>query len=488
MALLFQVINFDGTEKYDFTNAASKVRLISGSVQDMTSEIGEPVEFRFQTISKGTPTEIREAIAEVEIIFKRATNFFSDLTSQNSIWIHTQTDAAKARRALVMSWTREDTSQQNSDPLLDKTEMVISNWTIVRKGFWEAVTADIFAPTLPTTKLRAGACGVDPWATLALGVAPISTQSSISRGTAPGRIQKIQLELDTVYTDKAWEKLWWGMKLVEALPTPASYYKAFQQYDDLDGEEYDSDVNLLFSNADALNGICCQITFSGSDAFANKVGAPVPDWATDVDNKSGTYLVLMRMRSSTAAGSFRAAMFQSWNDIDNVGSIADTFQDVFVEDDDFHLYEMGVVQVPPEPYRSARRLGGAALGNIRIGLAAERLSVGGYLEVDYFIFIPQEYAVSLSNTRLADNRYMQILTDEEDYVFSFTTKTTGGWEVFVHEMSESNWRWPADPDKYLIVVMAADIAIGDGHHPQNEPLGAFSTIQVYPRYFSYNAD
>jgi hypothetical protein len=78
MALLFKVSNFDDTEKYEFTNANSKVRLISGSLQDSTSEFGEPVEIRFQTVTKGTRTEIREALRDVELIFARATRFFDN--------------------------------------------------------------------------------------------------------------------------------------------------------------------------------------------------------------------------------------------------------------------------------------------------------------------------------------------------------------------------------------------------------------------------
>ena len=498
MAAYLAVANFDETEKYDFTKVANKVKLISGTVVDSTSELGEPVELRFQTVTKGTTIEIRTALAEVEVIFDRASEFSLNLTSENSIWMYMNSDGERIRRALVNSWQRIDTVQGASDPLLDRSHMVISDWAITRKGSWEATLDYIFEPNTLAWKgaggLNSGAAEAGTYSgdgAVADGIA-----TNVGKGTTPGRIRRMYIHIPTVYTTKRFDKIWFGMKTVKTLDTPSNYFKPFATFDSVWGDPdiYDSFINQNYTVGPpditgagvALNGNCIEIQFN-TPTWLNRISVPVPFYNTLPDNQAGAYQILYRMRAATDGDVFRVAMFQAWDKIDNVNSVAETYQDVFVSSDEFHLYEMGAIQVPPENYRSARREVYEEFYQLNLGVAAERISGSGNLLVDYLIWIPQEHNISLTNVEGHAGGPINVITDEEDVVFGYTTIFTPAWEKFVHEVSAINWVWPSDPDRKIIAVMAADIPEGDGNHPLTQEL---TTIQfdVIPRYHSYNID
>ena len=397
MAAYLSVANFDETEKYDFTLSANKVKLISGSLSDTTSEFGEPVELRFQTITKGTAAEIRIALTQVEAIFGRTAKFFLDLTSQNSIWIYANSDGERVRRALVLSWQRVDTVQGPSDPLLDKSLMVISDWVVQRKGYWEATLSHIYDPALTWwSNFNSGGCMAGSYTGDGHGT---EESGMIDKGTAPGRIRQWSFSWPAVYTTKYFNKLWFGMKTTTALDGGGNLFKPYANFDSVwgDPDTYISYIDLNYttglSGTIANNGNCANISFDSpaDPTWQNRLSVPVPFHNTTPRNQKGTYQILFRMRASGANGRFRVAMFQAWDKIDQTYSAAETYQDVFVESDEFHLYEMGVIQVPPENYRSARRVSQEDFYQLNIGLTAERLSASGNgtLQIDYLIWIPQ---------------------------------------------------------------------------------------------------
>ena len=495
MAAYLAVANFDETEKYDFTLSTNKVRFIAGSLSDTTSELGEPVELRFQTITKGTTAQIRTALTEVEAIIGRTAEFFLNLTSQNSIWIYTNSDGERVRRALVLTWQRVDTVQGHSDPLLDISKTVISDWIIQRKGFWEATLSHIYDPALTWwSAFRSGGCQGGSYTGTGHGT---EESGMINKGTALGRIRQWTFSWPTVYTTKYFNKMWLGMKTTTALDGGGNLFKPFANFDNVWGipDTYISYITLNYTSGIsgiALNNNCVDIQFDSpaDPTWQNRISVPVPYHNTTPRNQAGTYQILFRMRASGASGVFRVAMFQAWDKIDQRYSAAETYQDVFVESDEFHLYEMGVIQVPPENFRSARRTTQEDFYQLNIGLTAERISASGNgtLQIDYLIWIPQEHSIALTNIRAkAPGAGVDLITDEEDIVFGQTTVWTPTWEKFIHEVSENNWRWPSDPDRDLIAVMAADIPIGDGHHPMFEAITVYD-FEVIPRYHSYNKD
>jgi len=490
MAAYLSVANVDETEEYDFTKAANKTRLISGSLSDTTSEFGEPVELRFQTITKGTDAEIRASIAEVERVFGRTAKFFSDLTTENSIWIYAHSDGERIRRALVLNWQRVDTVQGASDPLLDKSKMLISDWIIQRKGYWEATLDHIFEPNTlawqASDGLTAGGCGAGSYD--GTGHVADTLSSNLDKGTAPGRIRSMYISMPTVYTTKHFDKIWLGMKTVKTLDVSPNQFKPHASFDSNwgDPDTYDPNINVDYADANALNGKCAWIDFT-NNTWLNRISVPVPYYNTFPDNQAGTYQVLFRMRASHATEVHRTAMFQSWDKIDNQYSVAETYQDVFVDSAQWRLYEMGIIQVPPENFRNARREVYEEFYQLNIGLAAERITGSNDLMIDYMVWIPQEYAIALTNVEAYQGTALEVITDEEDITFGYSTAWTPAWEKFVHEISATNWVWPSDPDRKIIAVLAADIPDGDGHHPMLEDINIIQ-FDIIPRYHSYNID
>jgi hypothetical protein len=326
------------------------------------------------------------------------------------------------------------------------------------------------------------------------GYEAVAAANFLNDGTAPGRIRRTLIEIENTAAAKRWQKAWVGMKIVKSLDT---YFAPIEPFDSVYGHwtpvSYSDDLELNITDTDALNDNTAEVQFDGSAGndfeYKQSVGFPY-ETGMSVDNQRGTYLVLMRMRATTATARFRVAMFQSWEEVDNDGSLVDTYQDVFVESNEWHMYEMGTVQVPPEPFRAARRVAYPELYQNMIGYAAERLTAAdGALRVDYLLVIPQEHALSIHNMYAGSGQPANVIVDEEDFLIGYTTKYTAGWEKYIHEIAATNWVWPADPNRYLIVVAAADTAEGDGHHEIAATIKAFDlNFYVIPRYFSYNAD
>jgi hypothetical protein len=316
MPAVFKVANFDKTQSYDFTSSGSKVRLIAGTLSDTTSENGEPVELRFQTITKGTEVEIREAIRDVEYIFARSTRFHLDQTEQNSIWIYAQSQGSeKERRSLVMTWQRTDTVQNQSDPLLDRTLTVVSDWSITRNGYWEAIAANII--TLSDSNAfftglndYGGYTGNPPPPASNRGFALVNTP--FDYGTAPGRISQLGINsADQPVT----QRFWFGIKPVNAASITSANWSAHASFDNTYGDPltylgFDEDHDDSW----ALNGKCGRVNGSMS-SFYNRAAVRVPPAGLASPPADelirGTYLVLFRMRTQNGLNTFRTAMFTS---------------------------------------------------------------------------------------------------------------------------------------------------------------------------------
>ena len=491
MPAVLKVANFDKTQSYDFTNSSSKVRLIAGTFSDTTSENGEPVELRFQTITKGTEVQRREALRDVEYIFARATRFLLDLTEQNSIWMYAQSQGSeKERRSLVMSWQRTDTVQNQSDPLLDRTQTVISDWSITRNGYWEAIAANIITLSDSNAFFDGlndfGAyTGNPPPPAANKGFALVSTP--FNYGTAPGRIEQFGINSAT---QDITERFWFGIKPVNA---NVSTWKAHANFDDTYGVPVDLiDYDTDHDDAWALNSKCGRVTFAtGDNKFYNRSAVLIPP-ATLTSPPAdelirGTYLVLMRMRASTTGSTFRTAMFTT---VSNAGFLDDTYQDVYLYSNYYYFYEMGVIQVPHESFRKARRDVLSPFDSFRIGIAAERLSGTAELYLDYLVIVPQDHAISSKEMSQLDTMDGFIVGDEDGVITGISEDTVSASsfkQIFMHELSSSNWAFPADPAQNAIVVAVVDSKPSSTQHVKASQTCTYS-MKIVPRYFSYNAD
>jgi hypothetical protein len=182
-------------------------------------------------------------------------------------------------------------------------------------------------------------------------------------------------------------------------------------------------------------------------------------------------------------------MFHSWNNFQVVGGVQDHYDDVYVEDTEWHMYEMGVIQVPPEGFRAARQLDYDDLYAMNLGISAERITGSNDLFIDYMCWIPQEhylYASNIWGTNTAGYDNARMYTTEDDEIVGITHKTGSPWAAYRHEITSKNWTWPADPDKKLIVVACSDTYPSGSAHEFDISLEV--SVEIIPRYFSYNAD
>lgn len=477
---IFELTNHDETDDYDFVDSNSKVRYISKSFNDQTSRDEEDVEITFRTITKGADdAEVRLAIAEVEVLLDKAIRWMDNRTEDESIWLKAATKGTeKPRRTLIKDWWRVDVNTGPADSLLDESTTVISEWHLVRHHSWEALPANQFtAPTFTDCNSGGSYAGGTPNA----GYEQNDGSTHLAHGTKPGRIRLV--DIGDLGNDI--DRIWIGFKTVKAIDT---YFSPHEDFDNTwaSPQVLGSGTSYL-ADANALNGVCLEI--AGSSTYENKICVELPYYNNSNETRRGNYLILFRMRTTAADTEFRVSMFQSWDLISKIGAVSDTFGDVFVDDQYFHFYEMGVIQVPPEGYRAARRLQYADLYMQQIGLACERLSGSGNLRVDYYTWIPQEHAISIKNIKFgatAGSRNAQIVQTEDDELMGWTYQVTPG-EVFIHELSPSNWVWPVDSSRDWIAVCAADSKIGGTSHG---PLtvSVAPTMKVIPRYHTFNAD
>lgn len=492
MAITFDLRNEDKSEFYDLISTSSIIRYIAGTYQDSSDNTEEDKQLSFSTIAKGTAVQIREAYRDIEILLNKAALWWQDNTLDESIYIFIEAPESPApRRCLLKAWSRIDTSEGVSDPLLDKSLMVISNWTLTRYHAWEGgtVSEQIAHPDI-SVSCNTGAAMVGSTTDQTNNHDGFEVEEAadfLNDGTKQGRMMVARLAIPQSAGLNDWDRIWVGMKPVASVNGTASdKWAAHTNFTDAYGmTKIDTNVDGAKVASDALNSEVSEIDFT-SEAFAPRLFNQIPH--THEDSSRGTYLVLMRLKV-TAGTVARVAMFYAWDNMNLQGGKADTYEDIYIDNSDWHFYEMGIIRVPPEGYRKERRgSGNEGLHNLAIGISAERVSGTGSLFADYASWIPQEHFLYLSNAKAGGltSNYTYIYTSEEGEVVGHNSRG-GPTQHYQAEVTTKNWWWPTDAKKKFIVVTAADLFFADNEaHDFNESVQVNLTIR--PRYHSFNAD
>lgn len=493
MAVVFDIRNDDKSEFYDFTNVNSIIRYVSGSFTDNSDSTLEDKQTSFKTVAKGTPTQIREAFRDIELLLNKAPLWWEDNTLDEGIYIHIETESSSSpRRSLIISWQRTDSSEGASDPLLDKSSMVISDWTITRHHAWEGEPASEFTHSNIAVSCNTGGAFVGTTTNQNADHDGFEAEESadfLNDGTKPGRIVRTRIAIPQSTGGNDWDKVWIGMKPVASVNGTASdKWAAHTVFTNAFGmSTIDGDINGAFTSSLALNGQCTDIDFT-DPSWQARMFNEIPH--THEDSSRGTYLVLMRLKVEAATNTVaRVAMFYSWDNPSLQGGKADTYEDIYIDNTDWRMYEMGVIQVPPEGYRTERRgTGNEGLSTLAIGLSAERIAGTGSLYADYAVWIPQEHYLYIGNAKNAGSagNYTYVYVSEDGEVIGHNSRGAPDHH-YQCEISAKNWHWPADPAKKFIVVAAADMFIEDTEeHNFNKSLDIQVTVR--PRYHSFNAD
>lgn len=505
MTAIWQINNHQETRGYDFLNASSVIRLVHGSIKDQTTENEEPVEISFQTVANGTTTQIRQAIRDIERLLAQATMWLEDETDDESIWLHAASVSETERRVLILGWTRSDESQDiGSDPLLDDVTQVISTWVITRAPFWEGLVSAATNYDL-WTKLNKGGFyeGSTMPATGLKGFDHIAN-TSMNKGTAPGRIIEATLDMWAGTGDDI-DRYWIGIKVTKK-NLISNFWRPFmpmsRTYNWTLAIDVTNTYNNNLSDTAAPNDFCYQMQFNVDEEFRDKYTFYFPTYSQGTagtnfewEHYRGRYKLLYMLRVDAASTECRVAAFLTWDSTTFWSSgglrVADHMQDVYISDQYYHWYDMGTVQLPPEGYRHQRRQTYPEIGDLQFGLSAGRLTGSGNLRAAMAVLVPMDHFISGEIPKGQDtSMHGSIFTDELDNIVAQTHKYQGSpTERYMHEVAANNWRWPVAPlstQEGMVVVVMDEPFSSNAHTPFAEE--AILSMKVVPRYLSYNAD
>jgi hypothetical protein len=480
----FEITNYANTTLIDLSNG--NPQLISGSFSQNMTELGESVQETFQTVTRGTTRSIcRSAIANLERVLETATYFHKYASEHESIWIKAATENETKRRSLIISWSRKDLTEKLSDPLMDKAVIIVSQWTIERHAYWEALPADAYTKIL-TNLYHSG-----------LNSYPEVANANDS-GTAPARIASLTAPYTEFYeiVPPGFKRIWIGYH-----PKQDPTHWISRLY--IGKENYWTGGFFGYRNiADSLcpiEGLRVTCNFAAQPAWKSRWSIRIPHNdaltpnALDEDKFVGEYLVLMRARVSDSTTVARVALgieqvlnLEWWGTPKIPG---DLFEEIYIDDvaatGDYHYYEMGVMQFPPEGYRQLRRNNDGGLHVNRITCVAERLAGTGELFCESLIFIPYTHFISLNNSFLNDGN-LNILQHENDEIqaYLYSENTAGGatlGDLQRAEVTSNDWHIPPYTQGTWVALVEFE--------PEYKPLEqADYTLTIFPRYYTYNDD
>lgn len=506
MPVQLRLSNQQQTDFYDFTNVASVVRFVSGTFNDQMSSDGvEDGIATFQTFTKAsTQGAIQGAFKDIENLLELHRRWQGRKHAKQSAYLEVTRNSAARGRSRVTGWSRIDHNDGINDNLLDNSLEFTSTWTINRQPFWDDDGES-------TATLAAGCnmagydnAGTDDGYTEGVGTV------FFGKGTAPGRITKTEiLDLDIF---RSINKFWFGFKDTEARVYSNDYWP-FQRLESSWSSEWKNITGHSISNGDltdtdAASDKCVNIDFNASEDYAPQFWLPMPGEGFPAANnptRVGKYLVLLRMKLTNNTSECRVNMFQAWGDDWGDNTLVDTLQDIYITDDEYHFYEMGVIDFPPEGHRE----GYPDLYDVtppidynRIGFGAERISGAANLRLDHVVLIPYEHFFSWDNlgafpgsgsgTSPEGYRDMYITEEGFAYGFSVDTDTADSVPTTIHklEIELNNWEMPHNPNHFYVGVGVADTAIGVT--PTNPDTMLTETFQIkityIPRYWSLNID
>jgi hypothetical protein len=479
MTATFMVTNEDETDTYNLIT--DNLKLISGSFEDRITENEEPVDISFKTIATGaTEDAARTEITDFERLLHKINIYKKDPTTAETIFLKVQADGSeKARRTLLFKWGRKDMQTSVSSILQDKTIEIISQWVFTRHPYYEALPTDHKTKSLTGFLPNASVHKYD------------LNDTDNDYGTAPARIKRINFgnaRVDTIF---------FGIK-----PTADSgaNFSAVSECDSANGvrDLVKKDTNVLDNQtvAGASNGTCVVIPDTVS-SYAARIQNAIPWATTNPSSFRGRYLVLLRAKLSAASSDIRMAMYNTWASTSaSFVPAQDTYNDVYISDTFWDIYEMGIIQIPPEPYRAAREDAGVTIEALEVGLAAEWITGTADLQVDKWLFIPYDHFLNIKGINFnefpptGDVSNISATVDEEDNLIShrLTYENASPYyppRIMTCETGFNDWVLPTGYGQNNTYILAAT---SDEGHDDSDLAPIPATLTIVPRYYSYNTD
>lgn len=303
-------------------------------------------------------------------------------------------------------------------------------------------------------------------------------------GSIPGRISEFIFN-DTVGTyTKMYSKIWIGIR---------------------DYRHGITDAQTLW---EAELGTLSYDTTTASASAASSDGYLTTSFATDTSMKKrftlpwsvvytasasaesdicGRYLVLGRMKLSSATVECAVDLRYGWTDIADVEQSCGITYVSGVDNanlTNWNLIPLGSVEIPPTGDRDSwvSTTGGFFL-SFNFVLYAERLSDAGSMDTDCFVLIPTDHLCIIKGAKVGLDGSMvdhgvYIITGDDDV--SYAVNKSALASLGNVEYSFENWNYPRTDSRGGIVVIAAQAS--DTHEIGSQ---ADVALTVYPRYLIY---
>lgn len=323
-----------------------------------------PVWDVFEVVHKNTSLNLILTQATLEKFKEIARRYASDNREVTRVYLIYRAEGESEKRTTVLDLDIELHAEGAASPLfgLGVARITIA---VLHTPYYESITTTTYS----TTGLSA------------VGTAWAVTTSVI--GTIARRIEKTTI---ATATSQTLYKIWIGIRRIRHGTT--NFTPLLEAENCVHSIADSSDV----ADATARGGVKTQITFATSASMTQRWYLRIAEAiATAHDHMIGQYLILARVKLSSATTEVRVQLRHGWSTTGTENDIAgDTYLSAVENSNltNWNLVELGIANIPSNMIRWSATL--ISLDTYYFNLLAERISASGSLDIDYLVLIPTD--------------------------------------------------------------------------------------------------
>lgn len=446
----------------DHTIVASRVDLIGGRFRLLNGSYVPKVGKRAKVAetlllrADGTPTQIAAGEQDINDLLERARRWQEDPNTTQGVWLEWSVDGEPgagtyaAKRAFLYDGELALANWAGGKGAFTKAT-VRGTMGIVRHPCWENVVYE---------ELTSAAVPLDG------GTVDLTGEAGYM-GTEPGRILRTSL-----VHSHGQVRTWIGIRpLYEGI---AAFNAVWECENGTNAIADTTDVADATASPSGGAGIKVQTTFVTSATMTERFQLLVGDiLMANYEDMVGGYLVLLRAKVSAAATCY-LRMRSGWD----TGTQRSYGDYVEVSSTNWHIYELGTVNIPGAGYRDEADPDPRDWG---IWLDAERVSGAGNLECDVLYMVPSWALAMIDNQANSSTvgAALSLVTLADDTQRTYEVLVGPPQVITQPDVATSNWLMPREPG--VLVVVGDETA---GHVLTRT---ADLTMYYYPRWRLYRA-
>jgi hypothetical protein len=354
MALTHKISNWLNTVVYDFTTSELMISDSGWRIQGLKG--GKVIE-TMTLFSNGARDDIIDAVNKLNLLGRMAREWIDDDRQTDAIWYYLYGDSENPKRALVYDITIISLPSGMSNPTLS-VGAGIYQLAITRADLWEDTSEQALA---------------------AQTLSALGGTASLASITGD---EDARFERFSVYSNSSGSimtngltKLWWGMRYGNT-----SGFVAKHEIEDAYINPACSPLPTTQSDSTASGNVVVQWLTSAT--FQNICGDVLQGWFSGFPTGyTGRYLVLLRCKISTAGTVRLQFRYGSAGGEVSLG-------DRYITNTDYHLIEMGEINIPPGPWRAAAATFGAGRNSAALYIWGQHMTNQVTLSLDCLVLIP----------------------------------------------------------------------------------------------------